>query len=53
MTSSMNTRLVKSSSASPKPNVAQVKSAQKAVATPNTGTRFLGFLMSVLGAPAF
>lgn len=52
MTSSMNTRLVKNSSASPKANVTQVKFAPKPVATPNTGTRFLGFLMSALGAPA-
>jgi hypothetical protein len=53
MASSMQTRLVTNSSVGPKANVTQVKFAPKPAATPNVGTRFLGFLMCALRAPAF
>jgi hypothetical protein len=41
---------VKNASISPKVNVTQATPAPRAPATPTTGTRFLGFLMSALGA---
>jgi hypothetical protein len=51
MQATIQTRLVKNTSAQPIANAMQAKSAPRSTSGAKAGTRFLNFLISALGAP--